>query len=252
MNRLASSFNRVAETRDSPAPSTPAFQEHETGHWEIPINMCDVCLLLLQDVDELLSGEIRADPDAMLSIKDNLSVARSLIVSLKGIQETSFEEEKHHRRERKQYYQLERRVAVLNQYKEKYELIKIEKVNPYFWLKQSSFVDCIVTKITKICAFGFFVSIWGRFWSNEKEMLIKCVEKLKKDKETMKNFFSEQLSKQMMVLNENYEDFFQDEKIFFKHLLGLQNKADYLLDALKKLKSPATDSPETPSTAFGL
>jgi hypothetical protein len=70
-------------------------------------------------------------------------------------------------------------------------------------------------------------------------MLIKCVEKLKEDKENMKIFFSEQLSKQMMVLNENYEDFFQDEKIFFKHLFGQQNKATYLLDALQKLKTPA-------------
>jgi hypothetical protein len=53
----------------------------------------------------------------------------------------------------------------------------------------------------------------------------------------MKNFFSEQLSKQMMVLNENFEDFFQDEKLFFKHLYGLQNKADYLLDSLNQIKS---------------
>jgi hypothetical protein len=67
--------------------------------------------------------------------------------------------------------------------------------------------------------------------------LIKCIEKIKKDKEEMKNFFSEQLSKQMMVLNENFEDFFQDEKLFFKHLYGLQNKADYLLDSLNQIKS---------------
>lgn len=72
------------------------------------------------------------------------------------------------------------------------------------------------------------------------------MEQLKRDKEAMKAFFSEQLAKQMLVLNENFEDFFQDEKIFFKHLFGLQNKADYLLDALGQLKSSLAEQGPAP------
>ena len=62
----------------------------------------------------------------------------------------------------------------------------------------------------------------------------------------MKNLISKQLSKQMMVLNENFEDFFQDEKVFFKHLFGLQNKADYLLDSLNQLKSSVVQKKKLP------
>lgn len=78
---------------------------------------------------------------------------------------------------------------------------------------------------------------------DHKEALIACVEQLKADKERMKGFFSEQLAQQMRVLNENFEDFFQDEKLFFKHLSGLQNKGDYLLDALGQLKSSMQVAP---------
>jgi hypothetical protein len=88
----------------------------------------------MHDIDTQISKEKSISFDVQSNLRDNLNLARSLVVSLKGIQESSFEEEKQHRREHKQYYQLERRVAVLQQYKEKFELLKIEKVVCFIFL----------------------------------------------------------------------------------------------------------------------
>ena len=68
-------------------------------------------------------------------------------------------------------------------------------------------------------------------------MLIGIIAKLKQEKESLKDFFKTQLGQQMEVLNEDFEEALQDEKMFFRHLFGLQNKADYLLDSLNQLKS---------------
>lgn len=106
----------------------PRFREHETGHWEIPIQMCDVALLLLGDCEARVAQDVGVDPETEEAVKGNLGLVRSLLASLKGIQESSLEEEKQHRRARKQHFQLERRVALLRQYKERYELARVEKV----------------------------------------------------------------------------------------------------------------------------
>ena len=104
------------------------FEDHKTGHWEIPIKMCDIVLLLLEDVEKKVGNDLNMENDTQINIKKNINLGRSLIVSLKGIQEASLEEEKHYRREKKQHFQLERRIAVLQQYKERYEMLRTEKV----------------------------------------------------------------------------------------------------------------------------
>ena len=107
---------------------TNDFEEHKTGHWEIPIKMCDIVLLLFGDIDKKVSNDLNIEIETQNNIKKNLNLSRSLIVSLKGIQEASLEEEKYNRREKKQHFQLERRIAVLEQYKERYEMLQTEKV----------------------------------------------------------------------------------------------------------------------------
>lgn len=71
----------------------------------------------------------------------------------------------------------------------------------------------------------------------QQHMLLKTVIQLQTDKNNLKNSFRNQISQQMNILNENYEDILLEEKNFYKHLLGLQNKASYLQELLRNVKS---------------
>lgn len=67
-------------------------------------------------------------------------------------------------------------------------------------------------------------------------MLLKTITRLKREKSELKNFFREKLKEQMEVLNEDFGELLQEQKIFYEHINGLQNKAGFLLECLNGVK----------------
>lgn len=67
-------------------------------------------------------------------------------------------------------------------------------------------------------------------------MLLKTITRLKREKSELKNFFREKLKEQMEVLNEDFGELLQEQKIFYEHMNGLQNKAGFLLECLNGVK----------------